>query len=192
MRPAPAGPSPVRPLRPSHEGSRRSCRGAGWGALPARPADSSPIAGTAGDRAGCSRRCGAPLARSSDAPPRAEAQAEIAAEVLAVMDDSASHRCSVREVAPRYRCPARSMDSSYRPDRSNKGLGRRSDDSRLQIGSARAGVRRPFRPHTFAKWRLIARCFAGSTPAGVRCLLLWTEEPQPMPLEDALLDRWMP
>jgi ATP-dependent helicase/nuclease subunit A len=26
----------------------------------------------------------------------------------------------------------------------------------------------------------------------VRCLLLWTEEPRPMPVEDALLDRWMP
>ena len=41
-----------------------------------------------------------------------------------------------------------------------------------------------------AAYRALLRAiYPGRT---VRCLLLWTEEPQPMPLEDALLDRWMP
>ena len=36
---------------------------------------------------------------------------------------------------------------------------------------------------------LLRRIYPGRV---VRCLLLWTEEPRPMPLDDALLDPWAP
>jgi ATP-dependent helicase/nuclease subunit A len=124
----------------------------------------------------------------------AEAQAAIAAEVLAVIDDS--------RFAPLFGGGSRAevplsgeIDGQLITGQIDRLLILDNEVTVLDYKSDRpapASAHRiaPVYLRQMAAYRALLRAiYPGRT---VRCLLLWTEEPRPMPLDDTLLDRWAP
>jgi ATP-dependent helicase/nuclease subunit A len=195
MRPAPAVPSPVRPLRPSHEeqptvlppvtDKARFQRGRLIHRLLQELPEIAPTA-----RADAARRWLArPTHRLS-----AETQAEVAAEVLAVIGDSRfaplfgpGSRAEVPLSGQVYgQLITGQIDRITVSDDEVTILDYKSD----RPAPACADRVPPAYLRQMAAYRaLLRQIYPGRA---VRCLLLWTEEPRPMPLDDAILDRWMP
>jgi ATP-dependent helicase/nuclease subunit A len=195
MRPAPARPSPVRPLRPSHEeqptvlppvtDKARFQRGRLIHRLLQELPDIAPVA-----RADAARRW---LARPTHRL-NAEAQAEIAAEVLAVMEDS--------RFAPLFGPGSRAeiplsgeVDGQLITGQIDRLLVSHEKVTVLDYKSDRPAPASPARiPAAYLRQMAAYRALLRGIYPGrvVRCVLLWTEEPRPMPLDDALLDPWAP
>ncbi len=193
--PAPAVPPPIRPLRPSHEAQptvlaplsdgARFQRGRLIHRLLQELPDIVPAS-----RADAARRW---LARPTHHL-TADAQAEIAAEVLAVIGDS--------RFAPLFGPGSRAevplsgeIGGQLITGQIDRLLVSEGEVTVLDYKSDRpapasADLIPPVYLRQMAAYRALLRAiYPGRT---VRCVLLWTEEPRPMPLDDALLDRWAP
>ena len=195
MRPAAAAAAPVRSLRPSHEeqptvlaplaDKARFQRGRLIHRLLQELPNLAPDA-----RVDAVRRW---LARPTHRL-GAEAQAAIAAEVLAVMSDS--------RFAPLFGPGSRAevpLSGEVNGQLIAGQIDRlRVSDEEVTVLDYKSDRPAPVSAHRIpavylrqmAAYRALLR---GIYPGRVvRCLLLWTEEPRPMPLDDALLDPWAP
>ena len=195
MRPGPAGAAPIRSLRPSHEEQptvlapiadrTRFQRGRLIHKLLQELPDIAPAA-----RAAAAQRW---LARPIHGL-SAEAQAAVASEVLRVMGDP--------RFSPLFGPGSRAevplsgeINGQLIAGQIDRLLVAYEEVTVLDYKSDRPAPASPNEiPVAYLRQMAAYRALLRGIYPGriVRCVLLWTEEPRPMPLDDALLDPWAP